>query len=1252
MAVSTPTATQSASASNKNATGGDNSSQYSTLYPNPNSTTNTASISNAGLAESGSASLSQSISSIFSPTSSALFGAGTIETPAQRAASQGPAPTYATNTVSGGGGGPTAAPANSAPQAQASPIAPLVSATAAPKAVSTAAALNNATAKSAATATNYTNPNIIGAPTISASEYYQAFDNLNKQIGLPDMGATTTAILNQLSPAQQKQAAAGQLAVSINQSTGQATVSSPSGSVAGPTNSTPTTSPETAAAAGNPFGLVPSITVGGNTYSFGTAGKVTVTPKEPTPSIYGVPLTPQQQAAVKAIYAPSGQGGLLGQTYSSFAPYLAGAYLQKNLTPAQGAASGNVAAAGATQSYRTGQTAYQIVKTDPGYTAQVLQRVGVPSWLASIAANIAAVAPDRTFNSAIAAINSNPASNLILGAPASYLMSASATLASPRATAGQKEAALITIVGIPLLAIGEGVAAGSAITAGAGLLGLAAPGSVAETLTPADAALNIANNAALGAGGGAGISTGIGNLANYLNTGQLLNSGQDLTALTTGALYGALLAGATGAFNEAPIGLVSRAVPTTIPSDVASVLSLEDISPTQAALSNPDIIPSAQVLSLKTGGQISLPLLGDKFIGTEGEIPLINRINGQFGLSSPTFESGDYPGQAVSVASQFANINNISPVSEGSATIVQSYLNNLEAALGPDAWQVKYLQSGLNLASRLKDASLPTNAGELQLSGVSPQEMGIIRDALANPAPVAGITDAEDAARLYGTGSTQLQLGPEFRPPHDLDIKLSTESATAKTTYAGNLAAALNDLGEQGHVWTADGNKILLNGEKIIEIKSNVPEPEDIEGIHLQNNPEGLKLGYLGTRESVIAPEGYPAASLGETLLGKLSSALAPREVIDPETGEAEITLASAAKRADELGSKDVADTIAIAQRYLEAKPDPFALAALENFKQLALTHTTVDTSGNVVPLVTQAKIDESLNAVDTQGITVPISAATAPSVAPIAASAVAGAALQPYNPYDPIAVAQQQALYNAGQASPVTLGQSALQEAYNQFLAKNSQSTFIPAGSPETASPALSAQANSAFGLSAGSSGSLTGSPTDYFSTSSLSPSTIDALYSGGYISPDQYNSLFSSYIGGYSPTYSNSSGYPQASPSYASTSPDYYNVSPDYFGYSPYSPYYYSPSPNIPIPPPNSPQIIPALGNKYWYRNRRSPFAPPIIFGPQYSPDIAAVLGFGNQEEAAKNLIANPSGLSLALRPELTEEELKQFAKARYKG
>ena len=197
---------------------------------------------------------------------------------------------------------------------------------------------------------------------------------------------------------------------------------------------------------------------------------------------------------------------------------------------------------------------------------------------------------------------------------------------------------------------------------------------------------------------------------------------------------------------------------------------------------------------------------------------------------------------------------------------------------------------------------------------------------------------------------------------------LNTEAANAKATFASNLASALNADGE--HEFIADGNKISLNGEKIIEVKSLSPEPEDVEGVHLQNQPGGLKIGFIGNRGDVIAPQGYPAASLGETLLGKVSSALAPREVINPETGEAEITLASAAKRADAMGSKDVADSIAIAQRYLEAHPNLAAQSALDNFKQLALDHTTVDANGNVVPLVTEAKIAESLNEVDTDGIT------------------------------------------------------------------------------------------------------------------------------------------------------------------------------------------------------------------------------------------------------------------------------------------
>ena len=151
-------------------------------------------------------------------------------------------------------------------------------------------------------------------------------------------------------------------------------------------------------------------------------------------------------------------------------------------------------------------------------------------------------------------------------------------------------------------------------------------------------------------------------------------------------------------------------------------------------MSNPSEVPSARVLSLKLG---------------EGETPLVSSVNGQIQAGAPVFENP----AAIAVSPQFTNISNISPISEGSATIVKSYTANLERALGPDAWQVQYLKDGLTFTDILKDAKMPTNMGDLQLKGLSTDEMATIKDALANPNQVAEVPDT--TARLYGTGSVQ-----------------------------------------------------------------------------------------------------------------------------------------------------------------------------------------------------------------------------------------------------------------------------------------------------------------------------------------------------------------------------------------------------------------------------------------------------------------------------------------------------------------
>ena len=456
--------------------------------------------------------------------------------------------------------------------------------------------------------------------------------------------------------------------------------------------------------------------------------------------------------------------------------------------------------------------------------------------------------------------------------------------------------------------------------------------------------------------GSALANLGLTNAATYAQTGAPAPFTSDILA-----------AGLPLGFELNPLGLALRNIPTALSEEASDILNKRAIGAEQtnpdtgkvtkvslsqasqeAALGNPDLFPRAKTLALLVG-----------FGKDPTEVPIVSIGKGGTRIQLGSFEFADP--ESIAVSMKMANVNNASPLSEGTMTLVKSYLKNLAAATGADSWQTQIGKLGVSLAGAFKDAVLPPFADGLRLAGLTDDHNAVINEAVSNPsALIKGLK-----GRIYGTASVIFQLGSDFRLPHDIDFKITTDTPELANTFAERFATALTGVGE-GTFTSRDNTVLGPDGEKILEVKTKVPRPEDIEGA-LQDIP-GLKLGYQAERGTLTTPQGAQIAPIGETILGKLSSALGIRWSTNADTGEPEITLNSAAKRGDTSGSKDYADAIAIMQRYLESSKDAAGpnimqptdlLAKLEQFKQLAIDHG----------LVTQEKIDESLNNLDKNGI-------------------------------------------------------------------------------------------------------------------------------------------------------------------------------------------------------------------------------------------------------------------------------------------
>ncbi len=614
---------------------------------------------------------------------------------------------------------------------------------------------------------------------------------------------------------------------------------------------------------------------------------------------------------------------------------------------------------------------------------------------------------------------------------------------------------------------------------------------------------------------------------------------------------------------------VIRDVPTPLPPEAVDVLKSEGLTSPQdfqeVALSNPTEFPSAKTFALKLG---------------ERKIPIISKVTGgqPIQVGSAVFDNPE----SVATSEAQANVNNANPISEGTPTLVKSYVKNLEKATGPESWQTQYAKIGLDIAGTMKDAKVPAEASGLHLEGFTADEDAIINEALAHPQQIIGAD-----GRVYGTASVQYQLGSDFRLPHDVDFKITTDNPDLAGAFAQKLSDALNGNGESK--FTAKDNVVYdANGAKIVEVKTNVARPEDIEGA-LQQIP-GLKLGYNAERGTLTTPQGTQIAPIGETVLGKLSSALGIRWEIDPETGNPEITLNSALKRGDTVtGSKDVADAVAITQRYVEAVPNPTLETELNQFKDLAIEHG----------LVTQEKIDESLNILDKEGITTsytPQQTAHGPGYSAVLPSAPGFSQL-------------------ATSPSAYTVSVPSVGSSITPSIGTGSVSTY--SRSPSSYSTVVSPSAYSygsqvpSAAYSPGTSPS-TSSP----SPTSVSPSTIS-------VPPSSYSyptSVFST------PPYVSTVSVPPSS-----TSPYPYPTSP-----SPYSP-----SPNKqkeypPTPAPNEPEY----NTKAVIPTKR------VSFGPTYGEYHPSLNVFGETEGAA---LPETALLGLGERPSassLTTADVQRLA------